>query len=184
MSQEPNKTVAMKKPLDTGFLKKNNPSPEPPAPQTAAPATAIYTGSNPTAAAAGTTEKHFMHDPVVGWVVVIDGPGQGISLPLGNGNNSLGRGSNQRVALDFGDANLSRDSHATITYDPRGRKFYLHSGGNSTNLTYLEGAGTTIPVLAPVVLENGQHLRLGNTTLKFVALCGDGFGWDAADAGA
>lgn len=30
MSQDPHKTVAMKKPLDTGFLKKNNPSPAPP----------------------------------------------------------------------------------------------------------------------------------------------------------
>ena len=175
MSQDPNKTVAMKKSLDTSFLKKSNPAPDMPS-APAAPVTTIYTGS--AGVEEGVAVKEFMHDPVVGWVVVIDGPGKGISLPLGNGNNNLGRGNNQRVMLDFGDANLSRDNHTTITYDPRGRQFSLHSGGNSTNLTYLETAGTITPVLAPVVLTNGQQIRLGNTTLKFIALCGDDFGWD------
>src|SRR5579863_6049785 len=32
-------------------------------------------------------------DPVVGWVVVVDGPGKGNALPLGYGMNEIGRGS-------------------------------------------------------------------------------------------
>jgi pSer/pThr/pTyr-binding forkhead associated (FHA) protein len=115
-----------------------------------------------------------MTDPVVGWLVVISGPGQGRTLRLGHGMNSIGRGEGQRCRLDFGDTEISRNLHATVTYDPRGRKFYLMHGGGQ-NLTYL---GEN-PVLQPVVLSGGELISLGKTTLKFVALCGPDFDWSA-----
>jgi len=111
-------------------------------------------------------------DPVVGWLVVVAGPGQGNTLRLGHGMNSIGRAESQRCRLDFGDTEISRNSHATLTYDPRGRKYYLMHGGGQ-NLTYL---GDT-PVLQPTLLEGGELISLGKTTLKFVALCGQDFDW-------
>ena len=116
--------------------------------------------------------------PVVGWVVVVDGPGKGHARALGYGTNPLGRGADARVRLDFGDDRISRQAHAIVTYDPRGRKFYLQHGGG-TNLTYLDGAY----VPQPTVLEGMQHIRIGATTLRFVPFCGPDFDWqDAGEA--
>ena len=52
-----------------------------------------------------------LDDPTVGWVVVINGPGKGRSLPLGYGMNKIGRDATQRIALDFGDKEISRENH-------------------------------------------------------------------------
>ncbi|MEN9501344.1 MAG: hypothetical protein RI964_629 [Pseudomonadota bacterium] len=113
-------------------------------------------------------------DPVVGWVVIIQGKGKGISLPLVNGVNTIGRDPDQRVALNFGDDKITRKQHALITYEPNGHVFYLQNGMGS-NLTYLET--NTNVVLQPTVLRSGQCVLLGNTTLKFIALCGVDFDW-------
>ena len=112
--------------------------------------------------------------PVVGWLVVIDGPGRGKSVPLGYGMNPIGREASNRVVLPFGDMQISRTKHATVTYDPRGRKFFIQHG-ESSNLTYVG----ELPVLSPVELKSGEIIRLGDTTvLKFIPLCGDEFNWD------
>lgn len=127
-------------------------------------ATAPTTNQNPSDA---------MADPVVGWLVVADGPGKGNFLKLGYGQNSIGRGPGQRVTLDFGDSEISRDNHAILTYDPRGRVFYIQQG-SGTNLTYMDGE----PVLSPTKLPAMSRIALGSTTLLFVPLCGDSFNWD------
>jgi hypothetical protein len=112
--------------------------------------------------------------PVVGWLGVVEGPGRGKSVTLGYGMNTIGRESGNRVSLAFGDTQISRNKHATLTYDPRGRKFFIQHG-DSTNLTYVGEQ----PVLSPVLLNSGDLIRLGDTTvLKFIPLCGDDFNWD------
>ena len=113
-----------------------------------------------------------MNDAIVGWLVVVDGPGKGEVRRLGYGVNTLGRGGNARVQIDFGDEEISRESHATVTYDPKGRRFYLQHGGGR-NLTYVGDE----PVLAPTPLEACQHIVLGQTTFRFIALCGSDFDW-------
>jgi hypothetical protein len=117
-----------------------------------------------------------MHDPVVGWLVVVVGPGRGNALPLGYGLNGIGRGPRARVRLDFGDLEISRDQHAVITYDPRGRRFYLQHGGG-TNLTYLDQQ----PVLTPSELKGDEIIVLGQTQLRFVPFCGANFDWQDVD---
>ena len=49
------------------------------------------------------TSKSAEAPPVVGWVVVIDGPGKGRSRELTFGMNTIGRASGNRVVLDFGE---------------------------------------------------------------------------------
>jgi len=111
-------------------------------------------------------------DPVVGWLVVVDGPGKGKSLKLGYGMNSVGRAADERVPIDFGDEEISRKGHAALVYDPRGRKFYLQHG-DGRNLTYL---GEN-PVLQPTELLGGETIGIGNTKLVFVPFCGETFSW-------
>jgi hypothetical protein len=104
--------------------------------------------------------------------VVIDGPGRGTSLTLGYGLNSIGRASDQRIVLDFGDEEISKTSHAALTYDPRGRRFYLQHGGG-INLTYVGDD----PVLQPRELLGREVIGLGRTRLIFVPFCDAGFDW-------
>ena len=123
-----------------------------------------------------TDEDRGMDDPVVGWLVV-EGPGKGRAVRLGYGSNSIGRGATDRIKLDFGDDQISRNSHAVVTYDPRGRQFYVQHGGG-TNLTYLGGQ----PVLAPTELPALSHISIGHTVLRFVPLCGAEFDWQDTEA--
>lgn len=113
-----------------------------------------------------------MEDPVVGWIVIVEGPGQGASLTLGYGMNSIGRAPSERICLDFGDNQISRTNHAAITYDPRGKKYFVAHGGGK-NLTYLGDE----PVLVPVELKGGEEVMIGDTTLRFVPFCGAEFDW-------
>jgi len=107
-----------------------------------------------------------------GWLSIINGPGAGTSLSLGYGANSMGRTVSERVPLNFGDNQISRQGHAVVTYDPRGKTFYLQSGGGP-NLTYLNEQ----LVLVPTVLNAGDRILIGETTLYFTPLCGPDFDW-------
>ena len=117
-----------------------------------------------------------MDDPVVGWLVIVEGPGKGRAVKLGRGSNSIGRGETDRVNLTFGDDQISSDGHAIVTYDPRSRKFYVQHGGG-ISLTYLNDE----PVLIPIELPAYSHIVIGNTVLRFVPLCGDAFDWEDVD---
>ncbi len=113
-----------------------------------------------------------MQDPPVGWLVVIDGPGRGNFLVLGYGQNTIGRGESNRLRLDFGDKEISRESNAVATYDPKTRKFYL-SPGTGQNLSYLDNE----PVLSPTEIKSGAKISLGQTMLRLVQFCDKDFDW-------
>lgn len=114
----------------------------------------------------------------VGWIVVVDGPGRGASFALMAGVSQIGRGDDQAVRLDFGDTSISRNNHAAVAYDDEQGKFFLGHGGKS-NLVRKNG----MPVLSTEELAFGDTIRIGETTLKFIALCGDDFKWsDTGDA--
>ncbi len=111
-------------------------------------------------------------DPVVGWVVVMEGPGRGNSLEIGAGANAIGRGASQQIRLDFGDDKISRERHAVIVYEPEARQFFVQNG-EVRNLTYVEGK----VVLGVVALQGGEKIRVGDTYLQFVPFCGPEFSW-------
>lgn len=110
--------------------------------------------------------------PVAGWLVVIDGPGSGRDMRVGTGRNDLGRSSENRISLPFGDARISRRRHLWINYDPRHRVFSLVPGGGA-NLAYLDE--TAVEERMP--LAHGAIITVGETRLRFVAFCGDDFTW-------
>jgi hypothetical protein len=111
----------------------------------------------------------------VGWLVIVDGPGKGKSFPLGHGVSQIGRGEDQAVSLDFGDTAISREGHAMVAYDDESRGFFLGHGGKS-NIVRLNGK----PVLSTESVRHGDVLRVGETTLRLVALCGADFDWSGA----
>ena len=114
----------------------------------------------------------------VGWIVVTKGPGRGASFSLCNGVSNIGRGEGQAIRLDFGDISISRENHAAVAYDDERKVFFLGHGGKA-NLVRLNDR----PVLSTEELSNGDTIRIGETTLKFVALCGKDFDWGEQTGG-
>ncbi len=171
------KKSAPSKPIVKADRKTPQPDPViagPPLPQSGEPKTRLFRPKRDKSDAkiAPAPPIDFTANPVVGWLVVISGPGQGKALELGYGMNDIGRSPEGRVPLDFGDDEISRERHAMLTYDPKGRKFYVQHGGGA-NLTYLNDT----PLLETQVLTGGETIELGKTVLKFIALCGPDFNW-------
>ena len=106
-------------------------------------------------------------------MVVIRGPGRGASIPIQAGASQIGRGEDQAIQLDFGDTTISRENHAAIAFDPEETTFFIGHGGKS-NLVRLNGK----PLLSTEQLKNGDEVKIGETTLRLVALCGESFSWD------
>ncbi len=112
----------------------------------------------------------------VGWVVVVSEMGRGASFPLFDGVAKVGRGSDQSVCLNFGDNSISRDNHISIAYDSEQNKFFVGQSGKS-NLVRLNGK----PLLSTEELHSKDLIRLGETTLRFIAFCSEDFGWNMAE---
>lgn len=115
----------------------------------------------------------------VGWFVVVKGPGRGHAFALHSGVTLIGRGEDQGICLDFGDSSISRQNHAAIAYDDEQNGFYLGHGGKS-NIIRLNNR----PVLSTEEVKTGDLVRIGETTLRLVALCGEDFNWSGGDGDA
>jgi hypothetical protein len=139
--------------------------------------TQIFLKGQPGAAEAATNYDE-LDDPVVGWLVVIKGPGLGQSLPIGVGMNTVGRDSSARVAIAFGDKTISGSDHARVIYDDDTRAFFI-SHGSGKSITKVNGqmVATVLP------LANYDVIELTKTThVRFVAFCNEHFDWsDLAD---
>jgi hypothetical protein len=112
-------------------------------------------------------------DPVVGWFVIVEGPGRGKAIDIYAGMNSLGRSPGQRMRADFGDASISSEGAAFITFEPKRQTFHINHGGKA-NIVYLNDE----PVLTPMPLAHGSTVAIGETKFRFVQLCGPDFTWD------
>jgi pSer/pThr/pTyr-binding forkhead associated (FHA) protein len=113
-----------------------------------------------------------------GWLIVTDGPGRGAAFPLPQGVSHIGRGTDQTVALDFGDMAISRQNHAAVAYDGATHRFHIGHGGKS-NLVRLNGK----PLLSTEALSDGDEIQIGETTLMLKVLCSPAFNWSAGEAG-
>ncbi len=117
----------------------------------------------------------FEKDPVVGWVVVVGGPGIGNYRPVFEGNNSVGRGSQNRIAIDFGDEAISSEEQAYIRYDSSDRSFLFVPNLAKTNVVSVNNKKPT----GAVSLNQMDVIVMGRTQLVFVPFCGTEFDWSA-----
>lgn len=111
-------------------------------------------------------------EPVVGWLVCIEGEHYGESFPLKSGRNFIGRNSNQDVSL-AGDMSVSRERHAIVIYEPKA-KCFIAQAGDARELFYLNDS----VVLNNMQLNSYDVLSIGNENLLFLALCGPQFCWE------
>lgn len=143
--------------------------PDPTTPNYASPPS--RSGHNPNATVGVYAHLDTEVDPVVGWLACIEGPDKGRDWRLVAGRNTLGRNEGMQVRL-AGDASVSGERHAIVSFEPRRRSFTLLPG-DSRGLVYLNGE----EVVTPVPLKMHDRIELGKSSLLFVALAGPAFGW-------
>lgn len=110
-------------------------------------------------------------EPVVGWLVCIEGEEAGISFNLKGGRNFIGRSVQMDIVIK--DSSVSREKHAVILYEPKKREF-LAQPGESRELFYLNDE----VVLGFEKLKAYDVLQLGSTKLMFMPFCSEAFGWE------
>ncbi len=111
-------------------------------------------------------------EPTVGLLLCIEGADFGSTYLLKSGNNYVGR-SNAMDVVIMGDDGVSRNKHAVIMYDPKG-KTYMALPGEARELYYVNDQ----VVVAPQVIKYHDIISIGNTKLMFVPICGEDFSWD------
>lgn len=150
--------------------------PKPAAP--VAPASRQMASPRPQAPRAAAPAKDGAALPA-GFLIVTNGPGRGAHFALQEGVSHIGRGPDEDVSLNFGDTAISRSCHATVAYDTETRAFFVGPGVKKYMLR-LNGR----PVLTTEQIFSHDVLRLGDTSLTFLALCGDAFEWTSSEGAA
>ena len=117
----------------------------------------------------------FDQDPVVGWLVIVGGPGIGQFRPVFEGNNTIGRSPANRISLDFGDDAISGDEQAYIRYDSAERSFLFVPNLAKTNIVSVNDKRPA----GAVALTQMDVITMGRTQVVFVPFCGPEFDWSA-----
>lgn len=119
----------------------------------------------------GVFQKKLGIDPVVGWLVCVEGPDRGRDYRIRSGRNFIGRDEHMHIAIR-NDAGISRERHAVLSFEPRRGEFKLIPG-DSAGLTYVNDE----TVDAAVALKPFDRIELGESKLLFVPFCGERFQW-------
>lgn len=111
-------------------------------------------------------------DPVVGWLVAINGNHFGQGFLLKSGRNFIGRANDMDIRLE-GDETVSRNKHAIVVYEPKSRMF-IAQPGESKELFYVNDK----VVLNNEQLKKNDVLTLGKTKLMLIPCCDENFCWE------
>jgi hypothetical protein len=115
----------------------------------------------------------FERDPVVGFLIIVGGPGLGSFRPIFEGNNTVGRSTENRIPLDFGDDAISNEAQAYLRYDSSDQSFLFVPNLAKTNVVSVNDKRPT----GPVPLQSMDVITLGRTQVAFLPFCGSEFDW-------
>jgi hypothetical protein len=116
-------------------------------------------------------------DPVVGWLVCLEGPDRGRDFRLHSEKNFIGRSSSMDVAIENDDT-VSREKHGVIIFDPKKLAFWVLPG-DASGLVYVNGE----IVHSPTQISADDKLEIGQSKLVLVPFCGPKFNWTAEKTG-
>jgi len=135
-------------------------------------------GGPPAGPPAGATRRvgqdtggHGKNDPVVGWLVCLEGPDRGRDFRLHGEKNFIGRSPIMDVCVP-GDDTISREKHGVVIFDPKKQVFWILPG-DSSGLVYLNGE----IVHSPSQINRDDVLEIGQTRLVLIPFCGDKYTW-------
>ena len=110
-------------------------------------------------------------DPVVGWLVCIDGKEKGRDYRIHTDNNYIGRSDRMDICVR-GDETISRENHAVISYDNMSN-IYFFSPGDGRAIVRVND----IAVFSTVILKPHDKITIGKTAFTFMPLCDEHFIW-------
>lgn len=110
-------------------------------------------------------------DPVVGWLICIEGADKGQDYRIRSEKNFIGRSEKMDIQIS-GDDTLSRENHAIVSYNPKNSVFKVHPG-DGRGIVYLNGND----VDTPQELKQYDTIEIGRTKLSFIPFCGEKFQW-------
>lgn len=110
--------------------------------------------------------------PVVGWLVCVEGAAKGRDFRIHSQYNYIGKAQHMDICIS-GDDHISAERAAVIAYDDQERMFFF-GPGMGKNLVRVNGK----MIMGQTVLNAYDVLSIGMTKLVFVPLCGERFDWD------
>lgn len=111
-------------------------------------------------------------DPVVGWLVCMEGKEKGKDYRIHSDNNYVGRSDKMDICIKNDDT-ISRENQAVVTYDAGDRCFYI-SPGEGRSIIRLNGKA----IFQTVEIHAYDRVTIGKTELLFIPLCGENFAWE------
>ncbi len=103
-------------------------------------------------------------DPVVGWLICVDGPEKGRDFRIHSGRNFIGRDMTNDIYLTE-DASISRKNEGYLIYEPRSNSFIVMNG---------EGASIYVndePISEPTKIKDYDRVSIGSYVFDFIAYC-------------
>ena len=110
-------------------------------------------------------------EPVVGWLVCVEGKNKGRDYRIHAENNFIGRDLGMDIAISDDEA-VSRHNHAIVSYDTRDNAYYF-AQGTGRSIVRVNGKA----MLSTAQLAANDQIEIGGTKLVFVPLRGEGFDW-------
>ena len=111
-------------------------------------------------------------DPVVGWLVCVEGPDKGRDFRLHGERNWVGRSPLMEVCVP-NDMTISRERHAAVLFDPKRAQFWL-TPGQGSGLVHVNGE----MVAGPQQIHAEDVLEMGQSKLVLIAFCGERRSWE------
>lgn len=109
---------------------------------------------------------------VRGWLVCLEGEKRGLDFKIHGEKNSIGRGSDNDIKLDF-DSAISKGVNAIISYDVRNNKFFIFLGESKNNIYVNDQL-----LMTPIELKDYDIIEIGSTKMIFRSFCNDTFKWE------
>lgn len=116
-------------------------------------------------------------DPVVGWLVCVDGPDKGRDYRIHAEKNTAGRSDAMDIAIK-GDGTISRDNHAYVVFNPKKGTFRVQPG-EGRGLIYVNDE----EVIGSQELKPYDIIEMGESKFCFVPFCGERFDWGGEKSG-
>ncbi len=110
-------------------------------------------------------------NPVIGWLICIDGIHKGKSFDVKEGRNLIGRSMAMDISLS-GNSKIQRERHAIVTYDPRSKTCFFQLE-DSRELVYINDD----LVLGPTKFNHNDVISMADEQFVFLKLTCDKVDW-------
>jgi len=112
-------------------------------------------------------------EPVVGWLVAIEGSEKGRDFRLKPGRNMIGRTMNCEVCIE--DDDLMSKEHAIVYYYGEINNFYIEDNRSKHGTFLLPGKNL---VIERKPIKDGDKVKVGKTVFILKTLCNGEFKWE------